>query len=72
MTRFGTSPTTSGDDLEVVNVDGQLLLTVGMGHFHEVAPWADDTLDRVTYAFDIIGVDSWRSDRVQVPFDLID
>jgi hypothetical protein len=68
-TSFGMQSQATVDDLAVANRDGQLILTVGMNHFHQVSTWRDESTDRVTYAFDIIGHDQWRADRVQVPFD---
>lgn len=69
QTRFGLSPETNEADHIVENRDGQLLLTTGMNHYHEVSSWQDQSRPRVTYAFDVINASQWRADRVQVPFD---
>jgi hypothetical protein len=68
-TSFGMQPQATEDDVVVENLDGQLLLTIGMNHFHGVSKRNDVLGKRVTYAFDIVSADQWRSDRIQVPFD---
>lgn len=70
VTRFGLTHARDDGDHCIENHDGQLLLTTGMNHYHEVEGWNDQAhRRRVTYAFDIINASQWRTDRLQVPFD---
>lgn len=68
-TRYGGSSERDEDDVVIPNVDGQLVLTVGKRHYHETSCWERSDVARVTYAFDILGEEGWRANRVQMPFD---
>ena len=68
-TRFGTSQEPRDDDVTIPNLDGQLVVTYGHNHFHETSAWERADVARVSYAFDIVGEDGWKADRVQIPFD---
>lgn len=68
-TRFGISPERSEEDVTIPCIDGQLIVTVGKLHYHETSIWERGDIARVTYAFDIVGEEGWRADRVQLPFD---
>lgn len=68
VTRYGGTMAPSDRDYAVDHIDGGLLVTVGHQHFHDVSTWQDPTRARVTYAFDIVGEQDWRPDRLLIPF----
>jgi hypothetical protein len=68
-TRYGGTRERSDADVIIPNLDGQLVLTLGKGHYHETTAWERDDAARVTYAFDILGEDEWNANCVQIPFD---
>jgi hypothetical protein len=55
FTRYGPSAETDESDYALPNHDGQLLVTLGRNHYHEVSVWEDEAHPRVSYAFDIVG-----------------
>jgi hypothetical protein len=55
------------DDVEVVNKNGQLVMTVGYPVYHEVTPWTQDE-PRITIACDIVSPEMYHP-GVFVPFD---
>lgn len=75
QTLFGPSAVADDRDFPIVNLDGQIVVTTGMGHFHEVTPWADETRHRVSYAFNIVDQgmttkpETNRNPSVVIPFD---
>lgn len=52
-TQFGPSPASTENDIFLPNVDGGLVVTVGMNHFHETSVWHDAERPRVSYGFNI-------------------
>jgi hypothetical protein len=68
-TRFGLFKDKPQDDVVIPNIDGQLLLTFGLSHFHETSPWNRGDVARVTYAMDVTEAERWTQKSVQIPFD---
>ena len=68
-TRYGKTKETSDSDATVKHVNGQLMVTTGEEHYHETSVWGDSNRARVTYAFDILGVEKWNRNQVFLPFD---
>jgi hypothetical protein len=60
--------TRRGDDVEIKNRNGQLVVTVGYPLYHEVTPWRREA-PRVTIACDIAGPEMYHPQRVFLPFD---
>lgn len=53
-TFYGPSPAADARDMALGHVDGQLMMTPGRRHFHEVSVWEDAERARVTLSFDIV------------------
>lgn len=68
-TSYGPFPVRTEHDRTFPHRDGQLIVTVGPGNYHEVSPWRRPDSPRVTYAFDIFEAADWHDDHVLVPFD---
>ena len=68
-TGYGHSAHSNQDDYQVENIDGQLLVTLGPRHFHEVSLWQDPERARVSYAFDINPARNGPMPSIYIPFD---
>jgi hypothetical protein len=68
-TRFGLLPDRTDDDIVIENVNGQLLLTFGLSHYHETSAWERSDAARVTYAVDIVPAEQWKGKSLRIPFD---
>ena len=69
VTRYGETREDSENDVFVEHAPGQVFLTTGQGHYHTTSPWHDEKRARITYAFDIIDANQWKSSQVFLPFD---
>ena len=69
-TRYGNTPEASDDDVLIPHVNGQLMVTTGLDHWHEVSHWRNAERPRVTFAFDIANADQWVSSQRFLPFDM--
>jgi hypothetical protein len=69
VTRYGETREDAEEDVFVEHAPGQVFLTTGPGHYHTTSPWHDEERARVTFAFDIINADQWKSGQVFLPFD---
>lgn len=62
-TCYGATPDAGPADWSMPHADGQLMVTVGHNHFHQVSVWTDAFRPRVTFAFDIVQLDAERAAR---------
>jgi hypothetical protein len=69
VTSYGPSPTADETDYRLPLLDGQLIVTTGRLHYHEVSVWHDEQNPRISYAFDIVEAKDWSSSQVLIPFD---
>jgi len=69
VTRYGASVETDESDYPLPNHDGQLLVTLGRNHYHEVSVWEDAVHPRVSYAFDIVPREEEKVDGCYVRLD---
>jgi hypothetical protein len=53
-TRYGRSVGADDQDHVIDNADGQILVTLGGRHYHEVSAWTNEAHPRVSFAFDFM------------------